>query len=325
MKNAKNLALIGITGLLLMACDHKDLYIVDEPNPVDPTDSYNIIVNFDWRDAPDANPESMAMYLYDENSENPARYIFDNKYGGNILATEGHHVALCINSDNTSWVRLRNTAYADDFELCTINVDELGAQKLKSNSVPRPEDASDEPLVMTPELLWGDPHQEADLISSHVVDTINFYPHELVCHYMVDIYDVENIERLSYQEIDASLTGMADGVKLKYNKGSNIKATMPLVLQANIQQSNLHGEFLTFGECSNLTLPHYLTVYMLMSDGSKWYKSFDVTKQIANAPDPRNVHIILRGLKLPDEPSGDMGGLKPNVNEWQEVNIDLEM
>lgn len=51
---------------------------------------------------------------------------------------------------------------------------------------------------------------------------------------------------------------------------------------------------------------------------------YDVTDQIHSAPDQRNVHIVLDGLPLP-KPIVNGGGFQPSVDEWQSVDVDIEM
>ena len=46
--------------------------------------------------------------------------------------------------------------------------------------------------------------------------------------------------------------------------------------------------------------------------------------QIHSAPDQRNVHIVLDGLPLP-KPIVNGGGFQPSVDEWQSVDVDIEM
>ena len=87
--------------LLATSCRHKDLYM-DEPM------STALQVVFDWRDAPEANPASMAMYLYENDGSTPMRFIFDNSHGGELKAPFGTRHAVCINADNTDWAALRN-------------------------------------------------------------------------------------------------------------------------------------------------------------------------------------------------------------------------
>lgn len=67
-----------------------------------------------------------------------------------------------------------------------------------------------------------------------------------------------------------------------------------------------------------------MTIYAVLADESKWYYTYDVTDQIHSAPDQRNVHIVLDGLPLP-KPIVNGGGFQPSVDEWQSVDVDIEM
>ena len=76
--------------------------------------------------------------------------------------------------------------------------------------------------------------------------------------------------------------------------------------------------------CPSARKTHTLTVYAVLSDESKWYYTYDVTDQIHSAPDRRDVHIVLDGLPLP-KPIVNGGGFQPDVDDWQSVNVDIEM
>lgn len=317
-----------ITRLLLLAalamsassCRHKDLYMLDEPS------TQHIVVQFDWRNAPDANPESMAMYLYDSDYLNPRRYIFNNRFGGETKVTFGTHHALCLNADNTNWAHLGYTENHRTFQISTLDADRLSGQGLQASALPRAKSAESERMACTPLMAWGSSTSDINIIPKNGTDTIKFYPDELVCHYTVDIYDVDNLDGVNSTSIDAGLSGMAEGMNVARNIGTDNTVTMAFTLSTVSNQNALHGEFLTFGECENTHANHFLTIYTILVDGSKWCYTYDVTGQITNAPDPRHVHIVVRGLPLPQPPPGGGGAaLKPDVNDWQIIDIHLQM
>jgi len=49
-----------------------------------------------------------------------------------------------------------------------------------------------------------------------------------------------------------------------------------------------------------------------------------VTRQVDDAADPRDVHILLDGLPLP-KPIVNGGGFHPTVDEWQNIYVDVPM
>ena len=311
--------LIGAATLLLLpSCHHKDLYMEEEMTS-------QLQVVFDWSNAPEADPQSMALYLYEEDGHNPMRFIFSNKTGGLIKAPFGMHHAICLNADNTDWARLRNHENIETLEILTQDASEIGTRGDSSSSIPRPEGTENERIAATPGMMWGSRTNSISITPHEGMQTITMYPQEAVCHYTVDVYDVSNLEDVESSAVDATLSGMAEGYSHGQQSATDNTATMKFDLTGNAVQRNLHGEFLTFGECPTTVAKHYLTLYMVLTDGSKWYHSFDVTDQVSNAPDPTHVHIIVRGIDLPEPPKEGNAGLKTDVNEWQPINIGLQM
>ena len=65
--------------------------------------------------------------------------------------------------------------------------------------------------------------------------------------------------------------------------------------------------------------PHQLTIYAILADGSRFYKTFDVTDQVHGATDPCNVEIVIDGLELPKPIEG--GGFNPDVGDWMDGDV----
>lgn len=313
-------AALGAGSMLMSSCRHKDLYMDDDF-------SSQLQVVFDWRDAPDANPQSMALYLFDTDGTTPLRYIFSNKTGGVIKAPFGTRHAVCLNADNTDWAYLRDKDDIHAMSIATGDAESLEAQRIGTRSLPAGRGAADERVALTPGMLWSNSMHNIVIAPHDGMQTITLYPHEAVCHYTVDIYDIENLDGVESATVDGTLSGMAEAYTPEADAGSDTPVTMPFVLRTGSVANSLHSEFLTFGECVSKSASHYLTVYVVLSDGSRWWKSYDVTDQVSQAPDPKHVHIVLRGLPLPrpPKPGSDGSSVAPTVDEWQEVRIDLQM
>lgn len=88
--------------------------------------------------------------------------------------------------------------------------------------------------------------------------------------------------------------------------------------------STLTADFLVFGQNGPVNPVHKLVVYVIMSDGSKNYYTFDVSRQVDEAADPHNVHILLDGLPLP-KPIVNGSGFRPTVDDWQNVDVNVPM
>ena len=301
--------------ILLVGCNHKDLCF-------DHTHTLDIEVVYDWQNAPDAQPSSMELFLYDISTNASVRFNFQGRDGGPIRVEAGSYDAIGFNSDLTDWARFRNTSDASTFEIYTDDANTLNAYRLDPLSVPRAEAAGEERIAKTPEMLWNDFVENISIKSGVDRQIVTLYPEEAVCHYTVTVRDIENAEYLNGTELDGTLSGMSESYLHGQKSPSDSHVTMPFVLNSSDEHS-LNASFLTFGESPSAHYPHILTIYMILNDGSKWYSTFDVSDQIYNAPDPKHVDIVVSGLKLPKPLSS--GGFVPDVNDWQDIQVDIKM
>lgn len=309
-------ATVGV-GSFLFSCRHKDLFF-ENPERRD----FSIV--FDWRNDPDANPASMAVMLFPSTGDQNIRFDFTGRDGGHVTLPPDTYMAIAFNSDNTDWIRFSNTDDYDNLELFTGPADVLPASGAVTRNIPRAPEASEEPHARTPETIWTDSQENLILNPDDKDKVFTFYPEDGICYYTVDILDVKNIRYSSGSEIDATLSGMSRGWHPGRKCTSSSKVTYPFTLTGDIPDSSLHGEFKTLGEVPNDNGDHFLSVYLILSDGSKRYYSYKVTDQIRNAPDPRHVHIIVRGLDIP-QPISSGSGLIPDVNDWSNVDVGLDM
>ncbi len=307
--------LLALAGL--SSCRHKDLVYELEP-------TRRVKVVFDWTKAPDADPESMALYMYDRATGERLRYVFAGRDGGYIEVPRGSYDAVCMNADGTDWVVPLHTDVRDAFEIRTRDALETAAYALPTRAIPRAPEAEDERVAATPGMLWSGTLDAIDLTALSGESEVRLTPSEAVCHYSVEVRDIENIQYLRGVVIDGTLSGMSEGYVTGSNRSSDGFATFPFTLSLSAGQDRLEGAFLTFGETPAADRRHSLVIYTIGEDGQKFYYSYDVTNQVSKAPDPRHVHIVVSGMKVPT-PITSGGGFHPNVNDWQGVDIDLPM
>ena len=89
-RHANRVSLLLISTLLLIAtgCRQKELY------DGAPTLASNVEVVFDWKNAPETQASSMALYLYPEGHD-VLNYSFGNRHGGMIRSYGDLHTAIC--------------------------------------------------------------------------------------------------------------------------------------------------------------------------------------------------------------------------------------
>lgn len=301
------LRMVAVLAVLpLFSCEHKSL---------SGTLGADVEVEFDWKNAPDAKPEEMRVYLFPVDGGAYRVFAITNYEGGTIKVPEGEYRAVCVNSDTES-VLYRGFASFDEFEAYATD----GTMR---SSSPRMESTANERLASAPDALYSDYLEDVVTIKLNGKNQkMTFYPEFTECRYKVTITNVTNLKYVSSSGLFGTLSGLSGG----YMLGSGEFTTDQAVLICFDPESNgsdtITAEFLTFGNAD--TSLHELVIYVTMSDGNRQYFTFDVTRQVNKASDPRNVEIKLSGLVLP-KPIVNGSGFHPEVEEWDEVDIDIPM
>ena len=318
MKTIKLNGILAIIAVVvsLSSCRHKELY--DEE-----LNYQEVEVVFDWRNAPDANPASMVLYLYEQKGGTPLRYVFSGRDGGKIRLPYGTYNSVAMNGDDTDWAYDNDINDIDNFTTVTHELHPSVADSTYSAHVSRSDAVK---IVENPKMLWSD-RVDGFSLSSEDYNTkkvLTLYPEEAVCHYTVTVLDVENIDSVSGTKIEGILSGLAEGFMHGQQANGGESVIMPLELNVDVPDDKLSGQFLTFGEETHEQHKDILSLYLNLADGSRWYSDFDVTEQVHSAPDPHHVNIVIRGIKLPVG-EGSPGGFTADVNPWQRVDIYLPM
>lgn len=315
-------------GMLMASCQHKEL-CYDHSHIVD------LQVVFDWQKAPDADPASMSLYMHSTSGGEVKRYDFPQRDGGKARISLDTYHALCLNSDNTDWAQFQGTDRHETFEIYTQTADMLSGNGFSTRGLPQAEQAADERIAMAPQMVWSDHCEAFKLAGDGTPQTLTMYPEESVCHYSVQINNVENAEYVQGTVLDATLSGMAEGYLPALEQPTDMPVTFPFEGSLSKENRTITGNFLTFGDCVTAETRHYLTVYMILTDQSKWYSTVDVTDQVHNAADPRNVQIVVDALELPkpipgtggsgDGSGSGGGGFQPEIEDWQTNDVEIIM
>lgn len=321
-----------IAGLFLSSCNHKDLCYMEMRK-------HKLRVLYDWSEAPDANPRGMCVFFY--STENPGAYYrfdFDNIEGGEIELPAGKYELITYNND-TEIVKFSNTNSSGNHTAYTRDGDLL--EPLYGNGVTSTATTSNgERVRITPDALWGchvgqvtvdETGVTYTVVSSYDesrcsdcgdtvtdIQTIVLYPHDMLCHYTFEVRNVENAQFVS--KISAALSGMSGTMNMADESLGTERTTLPLSAKADASSHKITGQFLTFGHADDSTIPHQMTFFVEMTDGSKYRiegdSNLDVTGQVDNAPDRRHVHIIIDHLKLPEPGNEEESQWEPTVDDW---------
>lgn len=318
--------------LILSSCEHREFEYAD----VDAETAY-IDVVFDWCNDPDANPETMSLYLFPTDGRSPIRHEFVGRDGGTIRVTAGTYHAICLNSDQRD-VFFRNQDAHHTFEITTSEVAALSlspSMRVSPLDVPRAPGTEDQPMMNQPPMLWSS--SETDIVISASpaskgrnrsgYQEVRMYPQLIVDTYIVTVKEINNIGYL--QSLSATISDLSDGYLPSAMAPNDNSATISLVMPHNTDVATAQGQFLTFGHCPTNKRKHTLMLYAILTNSSKYYFEFDVSEQVHKDAADDNIHYItVECLDIPEPGSGGDdggGGMSPSVNDWQTVQIDISM
>lgn len=292
-------------------------------------------VIFDWRNAPQAQPASMSLYLFPHDGDTPLRYEFEGRDGGIIRVAPGGYDAICINSDR------RDVLYsgADHFDSFEVTTPELTAVTFGPSLSYRSYDLpgnGDQVMMMQPPMLWSSSETAFNVTVNSTLhnddrgkkpeiehQVLLMYPKPIVDTYIVTVRNVRNIQYL--RAMSGTISNMSEGYLAGEQRRTDTSVLLSFDLPHDKDKATAQGTFLTFGHCPAARRGHKLTLYAILTDGSKYYYEFDVSDQAHNPPDENGIyHIVVEFIDLP-QPSGDGGGMAPDVNEWNSADIYIHL
>ena len=302
----KNLLLSFFMGwLFLTSCHNK--YICPECDS-----EKGIMIKFNWDDV-DQISDGMKVYFYNTSVE--LDYSFNvSSMGERINIKPGTYTIFCHNND-TEYVNWRGQSNKNTIEAYTRNATlEEDHTRLNENT---------QEMVVMPDYLCGQTRYSVDIPYRYSdIFIIEMIPHELVDVYTYEVLNVINAQNIT--KIRATLTGVSSTLFPCNPEKEKVAATIPFMGNVSHADENLiEGKMINFGFVNKDDIRNLLTVYFWSPNGNV-KATFDVTKQVQNAPNPMNVLIVVEDtIQIPKEIGNDNEGFSPNIDEWKELHSDI--
>ena len=120
-------------------------------------------------------------------------------------------------------------------------------------------------------------------------------------------------------EASGIVTGVAESWSVSKAAPFGREVTIPFGMTVCMEgEGCLRASLIVFGDTAPHEVRHHLRVYTT----TKYYYDYEVTDQVHSAPDPKNVDIVVKGMKLPETGSG----MSPGVSDWEDAeNIELDL
>ena len=282
------------TAILAASCTEKDIVFDGE--------NINVIVEFDWQEATEANPEGMTLILFPADGKSKSwRFDISGRDGGQIELLSGIYNVLVFNNDLPG-IEFTNT---DDYNLFSANARNIADSLASPTGMLYSAALSDVALF---------PTEDTPLV-------IRMKPNPLSTAYHITIDSVSGTQRI--RTANAVMRGIARSVCLclQCNSTDTCCISTPMHI-AQGRPDRLETIATGFGNPDIVDPKIFLDVIVTTSHG-KYSKTFDVTDQVMNSKHPKDVYINIKGLDIPeaDTPTNPDVGISVGVDGWQLIEI----
>lgn len=291
---------IMIAAVFMPGCEHNELCY-------DHTHVTELNVEFDWSQAPDADPSTMVVHFFRPDGSLYRRVEFTQRTGGKVRLEAGEYRILFHNGNMETVYELGNSH--SDYALSGVSRSILEPMG-REGDAPRPPESADQLIFSAPDQVWAGSHSAIEILPGVAGQTVKLTPVEATMEYTVEITGVENLR--DDIDVSAAITGMSPLYRLAEGCHGGEAATLPISVE-RVGDNTLVAHFRTFGHCPQTELAHTFSVYT----SNKFFVNYDITEKMHNAPDPRHVVIEIHGLRLPDASMGTEISGWENVEEYE--------
>ncbi len=282
--------------VFMPGCEHNELCY-------DHTHVTELNVEFDWSQAPDADPSTMVVHFFRPDGSLYRRVEFTQRTGGKVRLEAGEYSILFHNGNMETVYELGNSH--SDYALSGVSRSILEPMG-REGDAPRPPESADQLIFSAPDQVWAGSHSAIEILPGVAGQTVKLTPVEATMEYTVEITGVENLR--DDIDVSAAITGMSPLYRLAEGCHGGEAATLPISVE-RVGDNTLVAHFRTFGHCPQTELAHTFSVYT----SNKFFVNYDITEKMHNAPDPRHVVIEIHGLRLPD------AGMGTEISGWENV------
>lgn len=298
-----------------------------------------VSVRFDWMYAPEAAPDGMTVVFFPSDADGSIwRYELPGCEGGDIEIPAGHYSMMAFNND-TKYISYSGTEHMASYNAYTARISPVDWPTTVTESYP---EISDHTGYISPDYLYCGTAEDVsvdlcsvsyrpclpddDSAESAVKEcgrhVLRCFPGPRSSSYTCIARNVTNIEGM--RRAYFVLSGLSPSELIAYDVLSDSDGEY--MFAASRDDADISGKTLAFGSSASGSVHQYLYLIVVLADGRVVPYCHDVSQQVMNSPDKRNVIIVVDGIELPyvepgtpDDPDTDFDVA---VDDWETVIID---
>lgn len=277
-------------------------------------------------------PETMRVDLYDVKTGKLKYTDYIEAEGGYIHPAPGTYDMVVYNI-GTEAVQIRNESDINEIEAYTSEVSAFLKGQLAQffadiakikESQERSKSPADEKVIYEPDHLFVGRADEVEIPviyegeEREVVIEVDAHPE--VETWKVTVANVKGLEYV--QNVVAVISGQAESHFIGRGEDSGESVSVYFEKKKDMENKVLTGTFNTFGKHPTEKGILSLDINVTDTGGSDHHFHFDVDSQFQDNPDS---HIVIDDPIEIEEPKVAGGGFAPSVDDWEDVNTDIDL
>lgn len=277
-------------------------------------------------------PETMRVDLYDVKTGKLKYTDYIEAEGGYIHPAPGTYDMVVYNI-GTEAVQIRNESDINEIEAYTSEVSAFLKGQLAQffadiakikESQERSKSPADEKVIYEPDHIFVGRADEVEIPviyegeEREVVIEVDAHPE--VETWKVTVANVKGLEYV--QNVVAVISGQAESHFIGRGEDSGESVSIYFEKKKDMENKVLTGTFNTFGKHPTEKGILSLDINVTDTGGSDHHFHFDVDSQFQDNPDS---HIVIDDPIEIEEPKVAGGGFAPSVDDWEDVNTDIDL
>lgn len=277
-------------------------------------------------------PETMRVDLYDVKTGKLKYTDYIEAEGGYIHPAPGTYDMVVYNI-GTEAVQIRNESDINEIEAYTSEVSAFLKGQLAQffadiakikESQERSKSPADEKVIYEPDHIFVGRADEVEIPviyegeEREVVIEVDAHPE--VETWKVTVANVKGLEYV--QNVVAVISGQAESHFIGRGEDSGESVSIYFEKKKDMENKVLTGTFNTFGKHPTEKGILSLDINVTDTGGSDHHFHFDVDSHFQDNPDS---HIVIDDPIEIEEPKVAGGGFAPSVDDWEDVNTDIDL
>ena len=277
-------------------------------------------------------PETMRVDLYDVKTGKLKYTDYIEAEGGYIHPAPGTYDMVIYNI-GTEAVQIRNESDINEIEAYTSEVSAFLKGQLAQffadiakikESQERSKSPADEKVIYEPDHIFVGRADEVEIPviyegeEREVVIEVDAHPE--VETWKVTVANVKGLEYV--QNVVAVISGQAESHFIGRGEDSGESVSIYFEKKKDMENKVLTGTFNTFGKHPTEKGILSLDINVTDTGGSDHHFHFDVDSQFQDNP---GSHIVIDDPIEIEEPKVAGGGFAPSVDDWEDINTDIDL